>query len=399
MVDFTNSVFLAPNPTWYNTQGGRGKDTKLVDALDSASRRMSGELKGDALSELTLRTTLAGTFQSLSMFERAGKEAESAAKLLPAVTGQAPKVEAQLMVFRCEMMLRQVKYHEAEPLCREAVIQARRLGGTPNRLLLQAASHLGNSLLALSGKSSEAESLYREALAAIPQPSAADAEGVLSVRQNLAYAKMARGDFRGAAEDFRGVLAAYVSTPDAAGESALTHSNLGNCYRLSGDLAAAEAEYGKALQIATATPIGNEPRTLAIPLYLYLTWAMEGKVDQAESGLRELKTRIEKVTGAATGLQGYLYMVEGVCALKRGDGLNAERRLRSALEVYRATLRPTHVYIAEASSWLASALDAQGRIGEARAAAEEAVRIWEQNYPVGNPVLEEARSNAEKLSE
>jgi tetratricopeptide (TPR) repeat protein len=392
-------VFLAPNPTWYNTQGGRGKDTKLVDALESASQRMSVELKGDALSELTLRTTLAGTFQSLSMFERAGKEAESAAKLLPVVPGQAPRVEVQLLVFRCEMMLRQVKYREAEPLCREAVIRARRLRETPNRLLLQAASHLGNSLLALSGKSAEAESLYREALAAVPQPSAADAEGVLSVRQNLAYTKMARGDFRSAAEDFRGVLAAYDLTRDAAGESALTHSNLGNCYRLSGDLAAAEAEYGKAMAIAAVTPIGNEPRTLAIPLYLYLTWAMEGKVDQAEGGIEEVRARIEKSTGAATALQGYFRMVEGVCSLKRGDGTNAERLLRRALEVYRSMLRPTHVYIAEASHWLASALEAQGRIGEARAAAADAVRIWDQNYAAGNPVLEEARSYVRKLSQ
>jgi hypothetical protein len=91
-------------------------------------------------------------------------------------------------------------------------------------------------------------------------------------------------------------------------------------------------------------------------------------------------------------------MVEGVCALKRGDGANAESRLRRALEIYRANLRPTHIYIAEASRWLASALDAQGRIGEARAAAEEAVRIWAQNYAPGNPVLEEARSYVKKLS-
>jgi hypothetical protein len=47
---------------------------------------------------------------------------------------------------------------------------------------------------------------------------------------------------------------------------------------------------------------------------------------------------------------------------------------------------------------LALALEAQGRIGEAHAAAEEAVRIWEQNYAAGNAVLEEARSYAAKLS-
>jgi hypothetical protein len=51
----------------------------------------------------------------------------------------------------------------------------------------------------------------------------------------------------------------------------------------------------------------------------------------------------------ASDLQGYLRMVEGVCSLKRGDGVNAERQLQRALEVYRAALRPSHIYIAEAS--------------------------------------------------
>ena len=69
MVAFTNSIFLAPNA--------------MRDVLESASRRMSGELKDDPLAELTLRTTLARTLMFLGMYQRATEEAERASLLLP----------------------------------------------------------------------------------------------------------------------------------------------------------------------------------------------------------------------------------------------------------------------------------------------------------------------------
>jgi len=48
---------------------------------------------------------------------------------------------------------------------------------------------------------------------------------------------------------------------------------------------------------------------------------------------------------------------------------------------------------------LASALEAQDKIAEARAAAEEAVRIFALNYDPGNPVLTEARAYSVRLTQ
>jgi predicted Zn-dependent protease len=75
-----------------------------------------------------------------------------------------------------------------------------------------------------------------------------------------------------------------------------------------------------------------------------------------------------------------LAFVEAVCALKR-----VTRRMRNA----------------DSGAWrcLASAIEAQGGTGKARAAADEAVRIWARNYDAGNAVLEEARRYAQKLSQ
>jgi hypothetical protein len=48
---------------------------------------------------------------------------------------------------------------------------------------------------------------------------------------------------------------------------------------------------------------------------------------------RSTSTYLMGCETTASGLQGYLRMVEGVCALKRGDVVNAERQLQRALEV------------------------------------------------------------------
>jgi len=396
MTDFTNSVFLAPSPSWYITQGGHGKDTKLLDVLELASQRMSAELKNDPLAELSLRTTLARTLTSLGMFERAQQEADRAAKILPQVAGQAPRVEAELAAARCDIPFRQTKYREAEAYCREAVKQARKLTETPNRLLVQAAGHLG---FLISANRAESESVYQVALAAIPQPSAADREGVLIVRGNRASSRLLRGEFADAAQEYQAVLAEWNAVVDKAGEGAMLRKNIGMCHLYMGDLAAAESELRKAQQIANSTPIGNEARALAIPLNLYMTLAREGKVEEAEQGLLELKPTMDKLAPGPVYLQGYFDVVSGVCALKRGDNESAEHRFRRALEVYQHALQPGHVYFAEAQRWLASALEAQRRMPEARLAANEAVQIWARNYQAGNPVLEEARAYLKRLDQ
>ncbi len=397
MTDFTNSVFLAPSPSWYIAQGGHGKETKLLDVLELASQRMSAELKSDPLAELSLRTTLARTLTSLGMFEQAQQEADRAAKILPRVAGQAPRVEAELAACRCDITFRQTKYREAETYCREAVRQARKLSETPNRLLVQAAGHLG---FLISANRAESDSVYQEALAAIPHPSAAgDREGVLVVRGNRASSMFLRGEFADAAREYQSVLAEWNAVDDKVGEGAMLRKNIGVCHLYMGDFASAERELRKAQQMTSSAPIGNEARALAIPLNLYMTLAREGKVPEAERGLLELKPIINKLAPGPVYLQGYFEVVSGVCALKHGDNGSAEHRFRGALEIYQHALQPGHVYFAEAQRWLASALEAQRRMPEARLAANEAVRIWAQNYQAGNPVLEEARAYLKRLDQ
>jgi tetratricopeptide (TPR) repeat protein len=394
MAAFTNGIFLAPNAMWFNPQAGHGKDTRLVDVLESASRRMSGELKDDPLAELTLRTTLARTLMFLGMYQRATEEAERASQLLPAVSGQAPEVEAELAVCRCDIPWSQMKYREAEPWCRQAVTLVRRVGGSPNRLMIPAAGHLG-VLLAASGNRREAESLFREGLAAIPNPTGSDRNGVLNLRGNFAGAKTSWGEFREAAEDYRRILADSVGITDTNGESAMLHANLASCYRALGDLASAEAELRMAMQIASTHPIGNEARSWRTPVSLAMTLAMEGKLAEAESVLRGIAPRIE----SNTTLEGFFEIAWGVCALNRGDAAGSERRFRRAAEVYQRTLPPGDATLAQVSRRLASALQAQGRLAEARAAVEEAIRIYAIRYGSRNPILAEARTYLQKLSQ
>jgi serine/threonine protein kinase len=396
ITDFTNSVFLAPSPNWYIAQSGYGKDTKLLDVLDSASRRLTDELKGEPLTEMTLRTSLARTYTSLGMYDRAEQEAERAWEILPSVAGQVPQVEAELAACRCDIPFRQTRYREAIPFCREAVRLTKKYGGSPNRLLVQAAGHLG---YLLSSNRQESDRVYQEGLDAIPNPTGADRQGILVVRGNRGTSKLLRGEFQAAAADYRRVLAEWDMTLDKAGEGAMLLKNIGVCDLYLGNLPAAEAELRKAMEMSHSMPIGSEARAMAIPLNLYMTLAKAGKIAEAERGLVELKPNLDRIAPGQVYVQGYFALVSGVCALKRGNASAAEHEIREAMDVYQHSVQPGHVYFAEAQRWLASALEAQRRIPEARAAATEAVRIWSQNYQAGNPVLEEARDYLNKLKQ
>ena len=138
---------------------------------------------------------------------------------------------------------------------------------------------------------------------------------------------------------------------------------------------------------------------MTIPLNLYMTLAREGKIEEAERGLAALKPNLDRIAPGEVYVQGYLSLVSGICALRRGNASTAEHEIREALSVYQHAVQPGHVYIAEAQRWLASALEAQKRIAEARAAANDSVQVWSRNYQAGNPVLEEARDYLNKLQQ
>jgi serine/threonine protein kinase/lipopolysaccharide biosynthesis regulator YciM len=395
---FTSGFFLAPNAMWFNRQGGQGQDTRVVDVLESASRRMSDELKGDVVTEFTLRTKLARTLMYVGIYDRAEQEADRAMSLLPSVTGKAPAIEAELAVCQCDLHFLQTKFRDAEPACRNAVRLVRQLKETPNRLMIPAANHLA-IVLALSGNRREVEALFKEALAAIPNPTGSDRNGILNVRANLASAKMSWGEFKAAAEDYQALLADARSLNDVNGEYSLLHAYLGNCYRELGNLAESEQELRTAMQIAATHPIAEEVRSLKIPLGLALTLAREDKLDQADRLLREISPRFAKISTGETMLEGQFEMASGVVARMRGHAADAEARFRRATEIYGRALPPNDASIAQASRELAAALEAQGRIAEAQAAAHRAVEIYTMTYARGNAILEEARAYSKKFSE
>ena len=125
---------------------------------------------------------------------------------------------------------------------------------------------------------------------------------------------------------------------------------------------------------------------------------MEGKITEAESVLAGIAPRIATVSTGNTTLEGFFDSASGICALAHGEAADAESRFRHAAEVYRRALQPEDPTLAVVSRQLASALEAQGKLAEARAAAEEAIRIYSINYAPGNSVLVEARAYANRLA-
>src|ERR1035441_731529 len=131
-------------------------------------------------------------------------------------------------------------------------------------------------------------------------------------------------------------------------------------------------------------------------LLLTVTLAAEGKSAEGEAVLARVKPRMEKFP-LVGGSRLFADLAEGILALKQGEAANAEQRFRAALEFTEQQAGGKHG-AAWASRWLASALQAEGRISAARAAADDAVRIWSQIYQDRSAPLLEARAYAAKLS-
>jgi tetratricopeptide (TPR) repeat protein/predicted Ser/Thr protein kinase len=396
IAEFANNLFIAPNAAWYSGAGGKGKDTKLVDVLDLASRRMPTELKGDPDTEFRLRTTLARTFLSLMMLDRADEEARLAASLLPVVSGKQPEAEVELAIARCELFGRRLMWKQAEPLCHDAVVQARRLRAIPNRLLLQAANDWG-LVLGQIGNRKGRDAEMREALAAVPHPDAGDLLAVLVVQSNLAVDEVSSGDFSAAASEFRAILAARASLPDTSGESAMIFYNLAFCELFLGELAEAENHLHTALELADASPMGKDPRFAVAPLLLAVTLAAEGKSAQGEEELARIQSVLPKSPAVGTN-RLFEELAEGILALNRGQAPQAEQRFRIALETAKQQSGGKNYGAAYASRWLATALEAEGQISAARGAVDDAIHILSQIYEVHSAPLLEAREYAARLS-
>jgi hypothetical protein len=134
-----------------------------------------------------------------------------------------------------------------------------------------------------------------------------------------------------------------------------------------------------------------------MPVLLGVTLASEGKLAQSEAELARIRPRLEKAPPAyTTGL--FVELAEGIVVLKRGNAAQAEGHFRGALGIAGKQAGGKNYGVALSSRWLASALEAEGQISAARAAADDSIRIWSQIYPGQTTPLQEARAYATKLS-
>jgi tetratricopeptide (TPR) repeat protein len=237
----------------------------------------------------------------------------------------------------------------------------------------------GNRLFA-AGRYAEAESSYREALAAAGQFGSKSPRLAHSLN-NVAAACHELGRQDEAVRLFERALGLWESYgSEESRNKAVARANLAVLYRTTGKYAEAQALNQKAL--SELNPQSAEAGLTHINLAEL--FRDRGRLKEAEASARRALEVLRSASGewhsnTATALHT-------LAAVHRAAGRNAEAEelLERVVEVREKTLGPEHPLVAAAWSNLAEVRNAQQRYAEAEPAGRRALAIWEKTLGPGH---------------
>jgi tetratricopeptide (TPR) repeat protein len=234
--------------------------------------------------------------------------------------------------------------------------------------------------LYLQARYAEAETLYRQALAAWPGPGAAAVRERAVEKAGLGVVLRAQGQYTEAEKMFTEALKDLDPSADG-GEVARVRSHLAALYRDAGEPAKAEAA---ALQAVDAAP---ESQRRNARLVLASVYAEQGRLADAEP----LAAAMLEGADGRQAMAAYTLLT--TIAMRRGEYDKAEEAARQALYFARATLPAGHPTRATAWNNLAQARRFQGRYLEAERAYRAAIEIWEAALGPWHPDLAKGLMN------
>ena len=411
---FLVEAFASPNPA----QDGR--QVKVVDLLDRASRRLDRTFAGSPATKGSLLDTLGRTYWGLGLFDRAVTLHAQARDVLAAAMGrdhpETLKSQSNLAIaYRSAG-----KLSEAIPLAEETLkLREARLGpdhpdtmtsrnGLANaywstgRLTEAIALHEANLKLRESklgsddprtlGSRNNLASAYREAgrlseAIALDETTLKRKEAklgydhpdTLNSRNNLAI------DYRGAGKLSEAIaldeetlkLREAKLGPDHR-DTLISRDNLAIDYRSAGRLSEAIALHEATLPLLEATLGPDHPDTLVCRDYLGGTYRDAGRLTEAIALLESTVKRMEAKLGPS-----HFSTLASRSSLARtyvliGRPVEAESLFRDVLARRRKTVRPESPVLAMDLAALGGCLLVQARWSEAEPLLREGLAIWEK---------------------
>jgi tetratricopeptide (TPR) repeat protein/tRNA A-37 threonylcarbamoyl transferase component Bud32 len=318
-------------------------------------------------------------------FEEAKAAIDAAAGLLSDVTYEPALAE---LAYRRARLHSHHAEHDAAVRELERVLE---LGARSRRWDL-VADALASLVFVVGLRQNDSDAALRyvplaRALANDPESEARLANSIATVWADLGRYDDAEAEYRRAID-----LATNVQGPEHPSVQALRH-NLAETLDRSGRLEEAETEYRRVLASVTRALGKDHPNVAMTQAMLGNVLMKQGRYEEAETVFRsaleigqDAYGPVHQFVGEAKGGLGLIYF-----RTSRYD--EAERLLRAAIEVQETVLGPNHPDSLRQRTSLASVLFARGELDEAEAEHRRVLAAKESMLPAGHPSVGNSHQN------
>jgi len=367
-----------------------GRDVRVVDVLEEASRRVDRELTSDPPVRAALLVAIGRTFLSIGLIDRAEDHVRRALDLRLREPDVAPEDLAGTYANLGAIIRTRGDLTGAEPPMRRAIDLYREAHGPEHAEIASVMNDLGG-LLQERGELDAAERMQRDSLAMRRKLLGDRNRDVADSLNDLGVVLGTRGDFAAAEPLHREALAIARDVegprhPDVAS----TMMTLAFVTEMNGHPDEAEGLYREALDIRREVLGPTHPDT-AWTMYSYAAFMRaRGDYQKALPLLRELLTLRGRALPDSHRIVGSALYELGRVLQATGDARGAEGALRDCLAVRRAALGPEHWMVRSAESSLGETLDALARPREAESLLVAAFEALDRTLGHGHPTTVDA---------
>jgi non-specific serine/threonine protein kinase/serine/threonine-protein kinase len=322
------SGFLGDMLASVDPRQAQGQQVLVRDVLDRSAEELAARFVTQPLVAASLNTVIGETYYALGQFELARAHAQAALDLRRAEQG-ADHPETLTAQKNLSGMLRALKrYHDAEPLLRDALARQRRLLGPDDQQTV-----LTEEILALvlrdTDRAAEAEPLLRHALEAKRRRFGPDDPHTLVSVNNMGGVLDALGRRDEAAAMYRAAAQSYerVAGPDHP-STLLAWSNLSTALLEQKRFPEAEQILRDVLPRSERVNGPDHPRTLLILNNIASATGLQKKLNESEAVFREVVKRSSRTLPA-----DHLDRIMAVASL--AVTLEAQGKLDEAVALYR----------------------------------------------------------------
>nr|PZN80246.1 MAG: hypothetical protein DIU56_03800 [Pseudomonadota bacterium] len=236
----------------------------------------------------------------------------------------------------------------------------------------------------------EAKQLHREFVDRQIRHLGKDHRLVARAWNNFAVLLRLMGDHTAAEEALHEALRIFRLHENAELDIAIAHHNLGATHHAAGDLPAARAALGTALDLKRKTAGERSPQLVSTLLELAAVRRKSGDLEPAWLALDEAASIAAEKLDEGDARHAFVLLERGRLQLARGDLESAHTSLREAVTRLRQEEEPAR--LADALVALGETSMRGGRLEEAREALSEALALRERILPVQHRAIAEARS-------